>query len=123
MANQLKAIRINVTTDASGDGSTVVTPSILGWLVGVRWIDGTYDDGVDGTLTAVIAPSGVDDTLFTLTNANTDAMSYPRATECSTVGAALTTTTMMIIDGSLKLTVAQGGNVKTGGCIVYYTDR
>jgi hypothetical protein len=30
---------------------------------------------------------------------------------------------MMLIEGTLKLVVADGGNAASGGCIVYYTDR
>ena len=99
---------------------------MLGLLYAVEWIDGTLDDGVDGTLKAVTTSSAVDMTLLTLTDANDDAFYYPRHQVHGNDGAALTLDgtriafDLPLIDGTLQLTIASGGNAKTGGCIVYY---
>lgn len=120
----IKSVKLTVTTDASGDGTATATYSILGRLVAVKWIDGDLVDGVDAVLSATANESGVDDTLLTLTNANADAWYHPRTTIDTEAGAEVATEyAPLIIDGTLKLVVSSGGNAKTGGCIVYYTDR
>jgi hypothetical protein len=123
MSNQLKPMRLVGTTDASGDLVVTAPRALFGWLIAVQWIDGDLADGVDAVLKAVYTPSGVDTTLLTLTDANADAWYYPVTVENDNAGAALTTRTLQIIEGTLQLTVADGGDTKTGGCIVYYTDN
>lgn len=114
-------IRLNVTTDGSGDGSATATRAVFGYLVAVDWIDGDLTDGVDAVLSVTNTPSGVDHTLLTLTNANSDAIYYPRRVVDTTAGATATSVyDRFIIDGTLKLVVASGGSAKTGGCVVYY---
>ncbi|APU89123.1 hypothetical protein Rctr71_003 [Virus Rctr71] len=119
----LKSIEISVTTDADGDG--VKTQGLFGvnaLLVAVEWVKGTFADGVDATLLCVNTRSGVNNTLLTLTNANANAMKYPRVLEHGSTGSDLATHTMPVINGDLRLSIAEGGNVKTGSCIVYYVD-
>lgn len=119
--SELRNIRINVTTNGSGDGSSTAASPIFGFLEMVDWIDGDAADGVDGTLTVTGTSSGTDHTLLTLTNANADAVYYPRRVVDTTAGAATTGVyDRFLIDGYLKLTVAQGGATKTCGCVVYY---
>jgi len=123
----LKSIKLTGTTSAGGAVTITATRSILARLYAVEWIDGTFDDGVDGTLSFVQSESEVDTTLLTLTDANSDAWYYPRALVHDASGTALTGTaggdrTLPVINGTLKLVIAQGGNAKTGGCIVYYCD-
>lgn len=115
--------RLDVTTIANGTGSVTYALSNQNRLLyAVEWIDGTFDDGVDAALKCVETESGVDQTLLTLTNANNDAWYYPRTTEDDEAGAALTTRGMLVVNGDLKLEVTNGGNAKTGGCIVYYVE-
>lgn len=123
MSNQLKSIRLFGTTDAGGDLVVTAPRSIMGWLAAVQWVDGTFDDGVGAVLKATRTHAGVDTTLLTLTNANDDKWYYPMATEHDNTGADGTSTVPQIIEGTLELTVSAGGNKKTGGCIVYYTDN
>ena len=123
MTNQLKSMRLWGTTDANGDLVVTAPRSLFGWLIAVQWIDGDLADGVDAVLSATRTPSGVDATLLTLTDANADAWYYPTVVEHDAAGAAQTTRTFQIIEGTLQLTVSSGGVTKTGGCIVYYTDN
>lgn len=112
----------------AADGTLTVNDEtqVRGFLYAVEWIDGTFDDGVDAVLSCQGTNSGVPQTLATLTNADNDSMYYPRAVVHSEAGAALTGTaggdrTRFFLNGKLRLAVTAGGNVKTGGCIVYYT--
>jgi hypothetical protein len=117
-------MRLVGTTDTNGDATVLAERSILGWLVAVGWIDGDLTDGVDAVLSVSRAPApAADTTLLTLSNANADAFYYPRVVENDVSGVALATTTLMMIEGTLKLVIASGGSTHTGGCIVYYTDR
>lgn len=109
---------VNITGDAR---------TILGRLYAVKWIDGTLDDGVGFTLSAV--GGVVDTTLLTVAAANNDAMYYPRTlVNAMADGAALTGTSggdrdLPIIDGYLKLAITSGGDTKAGGAIIYYLDN
>jgi hypothetical protein len=123
VANQLKSVRLLGTTGTGGTAAVAAKSSILGWLVAVQWIDGDLADGVDAVLSSVYTPSGVDQTLLTLTDANSDAWYYPRTLEHGATGSALATYTLPVIEGTLSLAISSGGDTKTGGCIVYYTDR
>lgn len=122
----LKDIRLFGTTSAGGAATLIAERPVFGRLVAVEWIDGSFDDGVDGTLSVIRTPSGVDLTLLTLTDANNDALYYPRHQVHGSTGAGLTLdgtrllVEMPIITGTLQLVIAQGGDAKTGGCIVYY---
>lgn len=121
----MKILQINATTIADGTGSGTHTASVCGYLHAIEWIDGTFDDGVDATISAINPASGVEKTVAVLTNANDDAVYYPRALVHGVAdGAALTGTaggdrTPPLICGTPKLTIASGGDTKTGGCILY----
>jgi hypothetical protein len=119
------AVRLNVTTDESGNGEATQTPKAGGYsylLFAVEWIDGDYADGVDAVLSCVNSVSGVDRTLLTLTDANNDKVYYPRHLEQDEVGGNLTSRALPVVSGDLKLAIAQGGNAKTGGCVVYLVE-
>lgn len=122
--NSLRDMRLIGTTDGSGD-ATITGSVIKGRLVAVEWIDGDLADGVDGTLSMTSTPSGVDQTLLTLSNANSDAWYYPRTLVHSEAGAALTGTSggdrdMYVLSGKPKLVISSGGAAATGGMILYY---
>jgi hypothetical protein len=123
----LRWIKLTGTT-ATGGGLTVTAVSrCAGKLHAVEWIDGDFADGVDAVLSVVRDDTAADYTLLTLTNADNDAVYYPRVIIHSEAGAALTGTSggdraQPIINGILKLAVTSGGDAKTGGCIVYYED-
>jgi hypothetical protein len=121
----LHKIKLSVTTDTAGDGSTV-GPNILGKLFAIQFSLGSLASGqADVTVSTVNADGVV--TLLTLTNASASAMYYVRHVVHSEAGAALTGTsggdrTMPILAGAIKMLVAQGGSAKTGSIVVYYED-
>ena len=121
---KLKEIRINATTDGSGDSTDDAGKGVNnGRLFAVQWIGGDLADGVD----AVISTQGhaASQTLVTLTNANDDKLYYPRHLVQGEDGADLTGTqggdrTMPLMCGVPRLVVSSGGATKTGGCILFY---
>lgn len=118
----LHTIRLVGTTDGSQAATITAERPIFGYLEAVDWIDGDLTDGIDAVLSAVKTTSGTDHTLLTLTNANADAVYYPRRVVDTTAGAAATGVyDRFLIDGYLTLVIASGGASKTGGCIVYYS--
>jgi hypothetical protein len=120
---QTKVVRLTGTTDGSGDLVVTGEFSILGWLVAVEWVDGDFADGVDAVLSVVDTPSGVDQTLLTLTDANDDKWYFPTGPEHDQAGAETGTRALLMINGTLKLVVSSGGDTKTGGCFVVYHSR
>lgn len=125
----LKQISLQGTTSAggaatiySGDSTTVdgaeATP--VGLLYDVTWIDGTLADGVDAVLSVTNRPANAaDKTLLTLTNANDDAMYYPREYGDDNTGTEVTSMSEFpVVDSLLKLVISSGGAIASGGCIV-----
>lgn len=120
---KLKDMRLVGTTDASGGLTVVGERGIFGQLYAVQWIDGTFDDGVDAVLSTIRHEAGK--TVLTLTNANDDALYYPRDLVHDATGTALTGTSggdraLPLLAGVPQLVVSSGGNAKTGGCILFY---
>lgn len=112
--------RFDITTDGSGDYVGTIELRDAAFLVMARWEDGDLVDGVDATLTQTQpAPGDVVDTVLTLTNANADAIYYPRVLEHDAAAAELATTTLALLHGTLTLTVADGGATKTGALWLY----
>src|SRR5258706_6596742 len=119
----MKRIRVSpITTDASGNASVLQsTGSVLGLLYAVQLVDGTFDDGVDVTITAEQGELSIP--LFAMSNFNVDLMKFPRVSENSaTDGTDLTSACMPLVAGNIKVVIAQGGNVKTGAVILYIID-
>ena len=118
----MKIIRLEVTTNTAGAGTSALKPVAGGGRVhAVQCIDGDFSDGVDLTLTAEVDSLSIP--ILTVLNFNTDSIYYPRVLEnLNTDGTALTTHTMPLAVGQLKAVVAQGGSVKTGAFIVYIVE-
>lgn len=112
-------IKLIGTTAADGSATVTATRSVNGLLYGLHEDKGTLADGVDFTLAVVLSEAV--QTVITLTNANTDnQMFFPRLDSCSVTGTALSQNmTMIPIMGTLRLTIAQGGDTKTGGMYAY----
>lgn len=74
---------VNMTVDASGDG-TFYTPPIYGHLVSFRYVKIDFADGIDFVCT--LETTG--ETLWAEDTLNASATRYPRAATHSTAGAA-----------------------------------
>lgn len=120
----IRDIKLTVTTASNGSGSATTDVAVLGYLEAVDWIDGTFADGVDAVLSVTGTAGGTDHTLLTLTNADNDAVYYPRRVVDTTAGAAATGVYgRFLVAGTLKLAVTNGGDTKTGGLVVYVADE
>ena len=121
----IRAIRLYGTTDATQALTVTAETKAWGLLHAIEWIDGTFADGVDAVISFTSSASGVARTLLTLTDANVDAWYYPREAVHDNAGAGVTFDgtneiyDRAVVDGILKLVVADGGVTKAGGCIVY----
>jgi len=117
----MKIVNISVTTDTGGDGAVSHTAHVQGYLYAVQLIDGDFADGVDVTLACL--NDELTYNLFVKLNFNTDQMVYPRTLEhLDTDGTALTTHCEHIVYGTPKVTIAQGGAVKTGTVRLFVRD-
>ena len=121
----IENIDLRGTTAADGTATITASKSVIGRLLAVEWVDGALVDGVDAVLKVTNRQSGVDHTLLTLTNADNDAFYYPREQVHTNAGAAATydgtraVMEMPLVDGTLVLTIADGGATKYGGAIAY----
>lgn len=116
----MNAVKLALTTDASGNATTTAE-RVFGRVYAVQLVDGTFDDGVDITLTAEAPDLSIP--ILTKANFNTDQMVYPRvAVALNTDGTALTVYDMPLAAGDLKAVIAQGGNAKSGSVIVFLLD-
>lgn len=119
-------IKLTATTDAAGAATVTGTVPVVGKLLAIEWIDGTFADGVDAVISITSTSSGVDHTILTLSNANDDAWYYPRVIMHDNAGVAVTldgTNEAYVEDvlfGFPKLVVANGGDSFTGGCVIYF---
>jgi len=122
----IRHIKLYGTTDSSGNLTVTAGFPVEGLLHAVEWIDGDFADGVDAVLSIDRDDDAADVTLLTLSDANDDAIYYPLYQACNNLGAALETTggeevfIPAFINGKLKLVVSNGGDTKSGGCIVYF---
>lgn len=113
--------RFDIETDGSGDYTEILPERIqFAFLDAVEWVDGDLADGVDAVLSVAGTPSGVDQTLLTLTDADDDAWEYPRSETQDNTGANNGGLTRYLIVGKLKLVVSSGGASATGSMRVYY---
>lgn len=124
---KLLDIRLIGDTDGAGAMTKTSTRDVFGFIEKILWVDGTFADGVDCVLSAVETPSGVDETLWTGTDVNSDASYYPRSLihgdSTALTGTAGGDRTKILVAGKLKLVVASGGASKEGGgCIVYISE-
>ena len=113
------AVRLYGTTDASGNLTVTSNEAYFGEVYAVQTIDGTFDDNVDLVLTSENADLSIP--ILTKANFNTDAMYYPRtvANQVSDGAASTAYDVKPLCCGVLKMVIAQGGNAKSGGVVVY----
>lgn len=119
MFRGLEQLRLTGTTDGDGAATVDSPEAVLGALYAVQWIDGTLADGVDAVL-SVVGPDATQ-TILTLSNANDDAMYYPRHAVHDNAGAAIAGLyDLPLINGKPRLAITSGGTTRTGGCVLYF---
>ncbi len=111
-------------TTSAGGAATATSVNVFGKLYAVAYVPGSTDTGATITLTC---ESDLSKPLLTKATAGTsNVWFYPRdLVHAVADGAALTGTaggdrTLPILDGALKVTVASGGNAKSGKVIFYW---
>jgi adenosylcobinamide amidohydrolase len=125
---RLREVRLFGTTDGSGNLTVDGERTVMGRLVKIEWAVGTFSAGVDAVISMQGTPSGVAQTLLTLTDANTNADYYPRTPVHNNVGTALTAaaggdTVPYIVSGRPRLVVSSGGATKLGGVIMHFEEE
>lgn len=113
------AVRLYGTTAADGSLTVTSNEAHFGEVYAVQTIDGTLDDGVDLVLTSENVDYSIP--ILTKANFNADGIYYPRTVANQvTDGAASTVYDVKpLAAGLLKMVLAQGGNAKQGGVVVY----
>lgn len=112
---------LTITVNASGDGSASTSRNISGLLYSIRYIKTDYADGIDFTVAS--AKAAATETLFTGTNVNASATYAPRMDAHTVTGTAQSANNILIpFVGALTVTVAQGGNAKTGTFVLTWLD-
>lgn len=115
----MKQIRVDLTTNGSG-AATGFGKSLagIGTVYAVQLVDGTFDDGVDVTVT--FENSDLSIPVLVKADFNTDQIVYPRVLQAlNTDGTALTTHCEPLAFGRPKVVIAQGGDTKTGSVVLY----
>lgn len=110
--------RHDFTTLADGTKTASSNERYFGLVQAVQLVDGDLADGVDIS----VYNSTLDGDFLILTKAdfNSDSMYYPRVLEhLNTDGTALSTHTLPVISGQIKVVITQGGNVKSGAVVLH----
>ena len=125
----MKNIVLSFTTSGLGAATVMAERSIFGKLIAIEYQPGDTDTLADLTLTCLGANAAAKP-ILTLTNAGTsNSWYYPRDIVHAVANAAALTGTSggdracPILQGTLKLVVAQGDDTKSGKVIVYYEDN
>lgn len=116
----LKELRFDLSTGAGTTATALAPYGLKGKLCAVKLKIGDLAATSDITITVTNTPDAVDHTLITLTDVSADAVYYPRHQVHGNTGAALTLDGTRIafdeplVDGMIKVALAQGGANHTG---------
>lgn len=121
--NGLNKVVIPITT-ASDGSATAYSAGVYGLLYAVSFLKGTLADTADVAVS--IDGGAFDNAVMTITNLTTsnDGPYYPRANSCDASGTVGTSADCLhIIDGKIKVVVAQGGDTLSGSVVVTWIDE
>ena len=119
----MKTIAIPVTTNGSGAAAVTDTRWATGTLYALAYYPGNIDTGA--TLTVTCEGRGTKPLLTKASAGTANTWYYPRdLVHAVADGAALTGTAggdrdQPIVDGKIKVTIASGGDTKTGALVAY----
>lgn len=121
----LHEMRLNATTNGSGDATVNGEQAVVGRLYAIQVVIGTLAATSD--LTISTQGHAASKTLLTLTDVGANGLYYPRDLVHSETGAALTGTSggdraLPLLIGIPRLVVAQGGDTKAGGVLLFWYD-
>ena len=120
----LRTITKAITTDASGNATVVIGKNIRGYLHALFYRPGTLATGTDLTITV----TGTGAPVLTKVNLGTgNSWLYPRALPTNANSATgplgtVPTERIPIIDDTVTLVAAQGGNTLTGAIDLIWDD-
>lgn len=121
----MREFRFDIATGVGQTYTGTATRGVVGKLYAVKLKIGTLAATTDVTLTVTQTPDAVDITLLTLTDVSDNATYYPRHQVHNNEGTLLTLDGTRIaydrplVNGFLKVAVAQGGASKAGVLLVY----
>lgn len=111
--------KLTATSDTAGDG-TATGQSITGKLYAVKYLLGTSTSA--NMTVSTVNSDGLANQLV-VSGVTASKMYYPRTLQhLDTSGADLTTHTMPLVAGVIKLTIAAAGSAKTASAILYIED-
>lgn len=122
----MRDFRFDITTDGDGDFTETSTESVNGYVEKVEYVDGDLADGTDLTITATDQAGA--NTILAEGDADNDAVFYPRAAAHDTTGttidegddtASFSHWVPIHVSGKITVTVANGGDTKSGTAIVW----
>lgn len=114
---KMKRYKVTVTTAADGS-ATAYTPRVTGEIAQVEYVKNNFDNGVDIAVTG--EATGIN--IWTQADVNASAVVAPRQPSHSQAGVAslyaaagtAVQAPICLSNDRVKLTIAQGGNAKTG---------
>lgn len=117
----IRAFRIPVTTDGSGDATAYSDP-VFGSIQHVAYIKTDFADGVDFAITGETTGQGI----WSESNVNASTIRYPRAATHSVAGVAAAYASggtavnapIVLAGERIKVVVDEGGATKTGTIVV-----
>lgn len=120
---EIHDLKLSVTTDASGDGTATAPSEVVGFLYKIHFIDDGLSDSHTAVLSLTETAGGVDETIWSTTAGDTDSdvWVHPLKQAVDPSNDAISGQYgYILLAGKPKLTIASGGNAKTGGCVLYY---
>lgn len=116
-------IKLDVTTDASGDGTDTASEAVNAYLEKIHFADGDLADSHTAVLSITSTPGAVDETIWSTTagDTNSDVWVYPRINAVDPSNDAISGVyERILVTGKPKLTIDAGGATKTGFAILHF---
>ncbi len=122
MTSTLRSYEFALVCDAGGDfTATKSVRPVRGFLYAVELILGTLASGAADVTLSTVNPTR---TILTLTNVAADAVHMPRVQGVGNTGSVIAGVyDKPVIDGNLKVVVAQGGNAGAGKLRVWVEEN